>query len=296
MEAHRYVILVVQTIIALLATIYINLHGRFNEFHKALVSPLFYISFLLSFIIALLMLFYIDMLSTNLSKRYPFAKNKLFHLIWHLILGVTAPTIANLILMMGFYTLSGRNLLDTYYINDDLPIVFFYLLFINGFYFVWNILKPFIKGHQTPDTTEPQTETQSGTDQQYLLVYNYQGTTFKLHIPSEVLYIYTEARNTKVFTVKGNEYFCAKTLAGLLKDHSAVGLCQVNPSAIINLLALKGHTPGNRSKTLMPVFKAEHDLVMSTRNLDTLRITRKYIPDLKSRFNSHGNYPPGQNS
>lgn len=284
MKTHRYVILVVQSIIALVATVYINLHGRWNEINEGLTNPLFYVSLLLSFVIALLMLFYIDVFNERLSKKYPFGQNKLLHFIWHLILGVAVPLTVNLLFMIGYYKAAGRNLFETYYINDDLPIVLIYLLLINGFYFGWNAYQYYTKTGTAGAGTEQ--KPQSGTDQEYLLVYNYQGTTFKLHIPTEVLYIYKEARNTKVFTVKGNEYFCAKTLAGLRKDHSAVGLCQVNPSAIINLLALKGHTPGNRSKTLIPVFKAEHDRLMSTRDLENLRITRKFIPDLKSRFNN----------
>lgn len=110
----------------------------FNEsehFFEIVVTSSYLRGFMVSFIIALLVINYIYLVTTRLDRLYNWVEHTFIRFIWQLLLGFAIPALIVFLFVALFLTFYDINIFNTVYLPQDYPLVLLMLLVINLYYF-----------------------------------------------------------------------------------------------------------------------------------------------------------------
>ena len=271
MQLHHYHVIWLRLIVCFIASIDININGHWYLLKTAVVTPMFYVAFLVSFGICYMLLYFIHRLNQLLDNTHPWTVNWRSRVIRQFVFGLLVPALADLLFIVIYFLIAGRTNKLHDHIYYEYPRAVLFIVAINIVFGIISFVKPSGLAKVAAD----------------VLMIKHNGVDIKLHAGNDVLYVYKSGRNIKVMTISGSEYSKRDTISTFIKSYQQFGFCKVNPSAIVNLSMLKGSTKGTRSKTLEPLFKPQFQDKVSQSNLEKLRVTREYLPNFKKEMKKY---------
>jgi len=128
-------------IIALIAAHIIVAFGAKESFFVLLISWFYYRSLLLSFIIAFLLVSEVYWVTVKLDKHYDWKNKTIQRVGLQLLLGITLPAITAFLLATVYFGAFGYNILDTFYLQFDFPVIVIMILLLNVYYIAFYFYK-----------------------------------------------------------------------------------------------------------------------------------------------------------
>ena len=261
MKTHRYRLVGLRLVISFLGAFHININGHWDLIPKAVVTPMFYIAFLVSFGVSYLMLYLIHKGNSVLNRKYPWKRNIFIRTILQLTICVVLPGMVDMLFISLHFVISKPGFQFMDFVKYDFLTVVLFIVFVNVIYLIPEF---FIK---------PNSE---------ILSINYNGIHVKLNVTTDVLFFYKDRKLIKVHTLSGKEYSIKGTISEFKKKYEVFHYCQINPSAIANLNVVQGHTPGTARDTLEVLFLIEYESHLKNLNPKMLRVTKDHIETFKS--------------
>lgn len=259
------------------------MHERWHLTGKALITPRFYAAFIVSFGIAYLLMYLVEIISKKLDRICLLGHDKLLRLILQFLLrsllqvisGVVLLAALDLGLMFLYFKAIGIEFPLTEYLIRDFPIVVVFLVLLNGYY-VWTWVRRSKKKKITEKVPE-------------VLTISYNGTHLKLTVTTDILFFCRDRKLIKVYTTSGKEYTIKGTIVQINDKYKAVDFFQINPSTVLNLQMIQGYIAGTSRDTLQVIFKKEHqEAIHMTDNQKLLRVTKDHIEKFKSELEHIG--------
>ena len=121
-------------IIALLAAHIIVSFGAKESFFVLLISWYYYRSLLLSFVIAFLLISEVYLVTIKLDKNYNWKERTVQRVGLQVLIGVILPSVTAFLLATIYFSFFGFNILNTYYIRFDFPVIVILLILLNVYY------------------------------------------------------------------------------------------------------------------------------------------------------------------
>ncbi len=235
---------------------------------------MFYLAFVISFAVCYLILFIIHCANLRLDRKFPWRPKWLNRLFRQITDGILLPALVDLVLISLYYVITGKADKIGEYIYYEYRRVVHFICAINLIYIIIaNIIRIYVSALEQKQLSKPGN---------FLIRHN--GAELMLNIETDIISINKEGRNIKVLTIAGHEYTKRDTISHIMEQYSGTALCQVNPSAIVNLNMLKGKLPGTRSKTLKVLFKPEFLPVLTQAQIEKLTVTREYTTSFKNEM------------
>ncbi len=270
MQTHHYSTQIIRISTSLIVSIFMTLHGRWHEIGRALITPTFYFSVFISFWIAYLLMYFVHSANTLLDRKHSINNHLVRRVVLQIGVGILAPALLDVLLMYFYFKVLGRDIFKTTYLLVDFPIVLILLLFLNVFYLM---ISSFGVRKKTSQNVQDE-----------VLVIDYNGIHVKLNLTTDILFFYRDRKLIKVHTTSGKEYSLKDTIGNLNERYCGDNFCQVNPSAIVNIYAVKGYTAGTTRDTLQMLFKAEYQSLLRSGDLKLLRVTKDHIEKFKYKL------------
>ena len=128
-------------IIALLAAHIIVSFGAKESFFVLLISWYYYRSLLLSFVIAFLLISEVYLVTIKLDKNYNWKERTVQRVGLQVLIGVILPSVTAFLLATIYFRFFGFNILNTYYIRFDFPVIVILLILLNVYYLAFYFYK-----------------------------------------------------------------------------------------------------------------------------------------------------------
>lgn len=145
MTAHHkpvgYNDLYLRIIISLIAAHIIVTFGAKESFFQLLISWFYYRSLLLSFIIAFFLISEVYYVTIKLDKQFDWIGETAKRIGLQLCFGLGLPSITAFLLATVYFALFGYNILHTYYLRFDFPVIVLMLLLLNIYYLAFYFYK-----------------------------------------------------------------------------------------------------------------------------------------------------------
>lgn len=267
----------VRVSIAGIVSLFVVLHGRWDQILKVVVTPSSYLIFAASFSVTILLLWYIHYNVQFLDQHYPWKRNMIYRGILQIIIGVFIPAVVDLALVDAYFHAVGQDMLDTGFLRFDFPLIILLLLILNVHQMIYNFLKNI---HQLPDV-EKDEKVEPRND---VLTVSHAGTCVRLNIKTDVLYCCRMGKRISIFTTDGKEYYICESLSNLCTDYHGAGLVQINRSTLLNKVIAQGYERGQRRDTLQVIIKQEYALIPSMKNSSFFVVTKEHIGAFKALF------------
>ncbi|MCY1662574.1 LytTR family transcriptional regulator DNA-binding domain-containing protein [Chryseobacterium sp. SL1] len=263
---------------ALAASVYIVLHGRINLFFKAVISVGFYVAVTVSFIIALLLVYYVHSVTIWLDKILDWRNSPVKRSTLQLVLGVITPTFLDIFFISIYFSIIGQNILENGFFLIDLPIIISFLIILNLYYLIHYLLLTEPKNivSISKDSREP---IQSKT-----LAIEGDGTMMQFDVGQDILYVYRFKNHVNLFAFNGKEYPMKETLATVAEQFTDCGFIQINRSLALNFSIVEGYQPGPRRNTLELIFKRKYSGLLESQGIDRFIVTKEHIEKVKDFF------------
>ncbi|WP_245553467.1 LytR/AlgR family response regulator transcription factor [Echinicola vietnamensis] len=150
-------------IVAVLAALFISLYGTMEDFLDHFFMPEFYIEFLSSLLIAILLIECIYRVTLQLDKYYDWQERPLIRLGLQLLFGVLMPGIIDFALATLYFRVYGLDIIeDTYYVAYALPLIMA-MIFIFNLYYVCHYFFLQLRSFQSPHHGKQTILVQKGT-------------------------------------------------------------------------------------------------------------------------------------
>jgi len=157
-------------IISATATLYILFHGRSLDFNAAIKSPIFYIAFIVSFFITLLMVKWVHYISKSLDKYNDWFSYPTKRTLKQILLGVLVPLLIDFSLLSAYFYFLGTNIFENGFFRHDFPVIVLFMFILNSYYALLYIYK-INKTSQESSVGEDMSEQKlPDTEQNYNLV------------------------------------------------------------------------------------------------------------------------------
>lgn len=243
-----------------MAAFHININGHWDIIPIAIKTPLFYVAFLFSVVTCYLLLWIIRKLNKVLEEKFPWELSASKRLILQLSLTFMLPALVDLCVLFVYFAATGRLASFKLYINYDFPTVLLFILAADIGYLLSSIYQ----------------YAKDKSDRSEYLIIRYNGEYIKLQVRKDILFFIRDKKLVKVFTTNGGIIPFKDSLSNLIKSYGDKGLCQINPSVIINISLLHGYKVGTNRDTLIPSFKPAYAELVKQTDQMKIRVTKEY--------------------
>jgi hypothetical protein len=266
---------------ALVAAVYIVLHGRFSQYLEAITSLSFYIAVAVSFIFALLLVFLIHKITIWLDKRHIWRREPIKRFLLQLIFGLIAPVFLDISLISIYFKITERDIFKTDFFLVDLPVVVAFLTILNLYYLIHYLL---LTEQKSLISLEEESTVNNEEEDRPILTIQYSGQNIVLDADNDILFFYRSGRLTKVVTINGKEYPTNYSLIYLIEHFQSANFFRINRSVIINLNFVTGYVAGVKRDTIQINFKPQYYEAIQNQDRDLFKVTKENIADFKNIF------------
>jgi len=125
----------IRVVLSLIAAHIMSSYNEVEGFFELVFTISYIRGFLVSFVIAFIILTYIYSITVRLDRLFDWHNNTFQRFIWQVILGIAAPALIVFALVALFLWLYDINIFRTKYLDQDYPLVLLMLLIVNLYYF-----------------------------------------------------------------------------------------------------------------------------------------------------------------
>lgn len=247
---------------ALLATGFGSTDGIF----KLLLSPEFYMEFLASLLIALVLVECIAGITRYLDRTYDWEEQPTVRVFFQVLLGVGLPGLIDFFLAAAYFKIFGLDIMaDTEYMMYAFPYIMLMIVLFNLYYLSYYFFLKARKRHQPDD--EHQAETKG---METLMV-----SKGVKHIPlpvEQIGYIQRTDKNNFLWTFTGESYLVPFSLDELQDMLCPQTFFRVNRQTIINYRACEHFEPAAYGKLELHLsLSPEEAVIVSQRRAVSFR-------------------------
>jgi len=281
-------------LIALVGALFIVLYGRLNEIDTALVTPGFYIVLIISYGVALLIIFFTNYAWERFSRQPNLHISTIMKLIF---IGFLMPLLFDFSCMSLYYAAIGQNVLNNGFLEYDFIVVVFLVLSLNAIYIPLAILKSKANSSQHKLHESAQTSSdpiQGGmppsrvclTENELYFTINYKGTNIRLR-QADIIFIQSVGRKVSIHTAGRGTYQSYEPIITIEQKLNNKAFCKIAKGVIIHLKVVEGFQKGASKNTLQLVINEKHEHFFAQIQPDKLIVKKVFVAafnDAISRF------------
>ena len=297
MKSVNYNNLHVRIVVSFLVSVFIVLHGHFNEITRALKSPGFYFALTVSFLIALLLVSIIHTVTLWLDKEYQWHEMFAARAIWQFILGVCFPAIIDLLLITIYFIWLDQDIISNGFLLVDFPPIFLFICLFNMYYVIYyyhltgkEIIQSShrIKEDKSFDSDaagmlaqlEHRLKTTKSPD---TFIQSHKGITTQFKT-KDVLYFCRQGRKVNFATKTCQDYQSTLKIATLIEKFEDAGFIQINRGMIVNPKIIRSVVNGENRNTLQLIIKEKYQSITRHVGISRFQLTKDYISNFNERF------------
>jgi hypothetical protein len=245
-------------IVALLAAHIIVSFGAKESFFVLLISWYYYRSLLLSFVIAFLLVSEVYLVTIKLDKNYNWKERTVQRIGLQLLIGLLLPSVTAFLLATAYFSAFGFNILNTYYIRFDFPVIVIMLVLLNVYYLAFYFYKQWqlLESTLINPANGIKGEKQKGKE-----VFVVQKGAKNIPLPVDsISYFYHNGAFNFVRTFEKEDFIISQPLDEVQQQLSDKHFFRVNRQMIINFTACQHFEPlehGKLELIVIPVPKEQ---------------------------------------
>lgn len=259
-------------VISVLASLFIVLHGRWFQIHEMVVSPSFYFALLTSAAMTYLLLYLVYIGDNFLNKHFPWYGGFMIRLVLQILVGLVLPALIDLLFAKMYLNTLGQDLVDSGFLDFDFPVIAFFLLVVNGYYYQQRPKGAITDRNQLPN------------DDCVSLTIKHNGTILNLNVNEDILCLIKEGKYITVLTMNGNEYQLNDTLNALQDRFQHTNLYRINRSAFINTETMHGYRIGDKPRTIEIILKPQFNDYIELSRRGYLVVTGDHVRTIREYF------------
>lgn len=263
---------------ALVASIYIVLHGRLNLILTALTSLSFYIALTVSFSIALLLVYYVHKITIVLDEHVGWRSDPVKRSILQFIIGIIIPSFIDIIFVWIYFTALGKNIMEIGFFLIDFPIIIAFLTILNLYYLIHYLL--LTESKEIKDHSKGAIENIHSKK----LTIEHGGATIQFVVTQDILYFYRFRNRVNLFAFNGKEYHVKETLGAVAEQFKDCGFIQINRSLVLNFSIVEHYQTGTKRNTLELIFNKKYFSLLESQGIDRFVVTKEHIEQVKYFF------------
>jgi hypothetical protein len=121
---------------------------------EELQSPIFYIAFIVSFGVAMLLVTWVHYITISLDKQYSWLLFPVQRSFRQVVSGVIVPLFIDFALLSIYFYFLGSNIFENVFIKHDFPVIVCFVLLLNAYYLSFYLYKVGKSKQQTPIQVE----------------------------------------------------------------------------------------------------------------------------------------------
>jgi len=268
---------------AFAGSLFIIVYGKPFDFHKAAVSPGFYLVLAISFSAALLLVEFVHFMTVKLDGRFGWRSMFPERLFLQVIYCILVPASVDLLLFSIYFNALGQSIFENGFFHIDLPVVTGMLIVLSFYYCLryWMLTDSRNVERQLQLAKMAHKGIAQGSEIETLPVEQ-KGEHINLKT-GNILYFYRFGKYIKLVTLHGEEYQIRETISSLAERLSETQFVQINRSVILNFKAVKGYRNGSKRYTLELLFKNKYATVLRE-PIDEFLVTKEHIATIKDRY------------
>jgi len=238
----RYNDLYFRIIISLIAAHIIVTFGATESLFVLLVSWYYYRDLLLSFIIAFLLVSEVYVVTIKLDKQFDWLDEAVKRIGLQMTFGLVLPSVLAFLLAAVYFKILGYNILDTYYMRFDFPVVVIMLLLLNIYYLAFYFYKQW-KFSESKLILIPATQhTEDGKRNKQVIVVQ-EGSKNIPVLVDNICYFYHDGEYNFVRTNDQGDFVIPQTLDEIQQQLPCKQFFRVNRQMIVNFTACQHFEP-----------------------------------------------------
>jgi len=253
---------------AFIASVYMLFHGRPFDLIFALTTSEFYLAFIVSFGIALILVQIVHSSTLWLDRRICWRRHPVERSIMQFTLGVVLPLCVDLLIISVYFYSRNEDILTNGFLLIDFPLIASFIIFLNIYYLIHHLLQ-----------TETKEDEAAG-----ILTIRHNGLYRNLNVAEEVFYIYRLGKQITLITFDGDEYNIDGSLKALEKRFGADGMIRINRSVIFNFNIVQGYENGGKRNTLKLITERKYEDILTQYGADRFIVTNEHIGTVMEWF------------
>lgn len=202
-----------RVIIALLAAHLIIAFGEKESFFQLLVMPAYYWSLLPSFVIAFLLVNFVNFITVRLDKKHDWIRQPLLRAGLQLTLALLLPAVLAFLLASVYFWSFGYNIFKTLYLKYDFPVIVLLLVLLNAYYLSFYFYKRSRLAEKALSQPVPAKEEYNQGETAVKEIFLVQRGAQTLPLPVfSIAYFYREGDYNFLKAFDGESYLVAQTL------------------------------------------------------------------------------------
>lgn len=202
-----------RVIIALLAAHLIIAFGEKETFFQLLVMPAYYWSLLPSFIIAFLLVNFVNLVTVRLDKRHDWIQEPVIRAALQLTLALLLPAVLAFLLASAYFWAFGYNIFKTLYLKYDFPVIVLLLVLLNAYYLSFYFYRRSRLAEKALSHPVPTKEENNLKEKAIKEIFLVQRGAETIPLPiSAIAYFYREGDYNFLKTFDGESYLVTQTL------------------------------------------------------------------------------------
>lgn len=267
MVTTQYNNLLIRIATAFLGAIFILFHGRWEGFLRAFTFPSFYVALVVSFTVAMLLVYIIHRGTIWLDRYYSWRDKPLERTSLQIGVGLFLPALTDLVLISIHLAFRGENIFDTGFLQIDFPVIFIFLILVNLYYVIHDL---YITG--------------KSSESHPMITIEHNGRFFALNMSTEVIYASQCGTNVDLLCMDGSEYSTMNSLRHLQEEFGDHCFCRINRQSLINMRYVRGCESIPNEQFAYVIFKSEVLPLVEHRKTGDFLITTDYIEKFKQNL------------
>ena len=228
-------------IIALVAAHIIVAFGAKESFFQLLISWIYYRSLLPSFLIAFLLISEVYIVTVRLDKHFAWNTHTVQRIGLQLLLGTILPSISAFLLATIYFGAFGYNILNTYYLQFDFPVIVIMIILVNVYYFAFYFYRQWQLIESRIANTTVTVKNENPKDKEVFVV---QKGAKNIPLPIEtVSYFYKDGDYNFVRTAEREDFVITQALDDVQQRLPPKQFYRVNRQMIVNFRSCRHFEP-----------------------------------------------------
>jgi hypothetical protein len=244
-------------IISLIAAHIIVTFGAKESLFLLLISWFYYRSLILSFVIAFLLISGVYLATIKLDKHYDWQRQTAKRIGLQAVFGLVLPSVCAFLLAAVYFGIFGYNILDTYYLRFDFPVIVIMLILLNIYYLAFYFYKRGQYFETRLRSAGISVDAIDGQKNKEVIVVQEGNKNIPLLVES-ICYFYHDGHYNFVRTNDREDFIIAQTLDEMQLQLSDKQFFRVNRQMLVNFTACQHYEPieyGKLKLLVTPVTK-----------------------------------------
>lgn len=290
-------------IAAMSGGVYVLFHAIPFDPFMALTTMDFYMAFIVSVSISLLLVYLVHRITKKLDQLCDWRTRPYERSILQFSLGVILVSYIDYLLIGAYFRATGQDIYSLEFFRVDFPVIVFLIFTLNTYYLVYYLVlseKYIIQQLNEKHHFELQNlrlefqnnglEGDNAKDRENnpgILVIRHRTLHLRFEVSSDILYFYRSGKMVKCLTSSGNHYTVNLSISDLKERYLSYGFIQISPGMLINFEIIKGYEPGIKRNTIEISLKDLYKEYIEDEQLELFIVTKEYINEFKTAFSSH---------